>query len=58
MTCGAELRGEIAELRTELRAEIASVRNEMRALEQRMTIKLGSMMVVAIAIVTTLVKLL
>ena len=39
----------------ELRAEVGA---DMKALEQRMTIKLGSMLVVAIAIVSALVKLL
>ena len=58
----AELRTEMAQLRTELRADMSRLRAEvgadMKALEQRMTIKLGSMLVVAIAIVSALVKLL
>ena len=52
----------MAQLRTELRADMSRLRAEvgadMKALEQRMTIKLGSMLVVAIAIVSALVKLL
>jgi len=41
-----------------IRADIALLRQELIQLEQRMTIKLGSMMVVAVAVVAALVKLL
>ena len=46
----AELRAEIAVLRTEMRTEFAAVRAEMAAgfrdVEQRITIRLGGMLVV------------
>ena len=45
----AELRGEIREVRTELRAEI-------RDLEQRMTIKLGGLLVLALTLLTAINK--
>jgi hypothetical protein len=62
------LRTELKETESSLRAEIknvevsvntleVSLRSEMRELENRMTIKLGSMMVVAIGVTATLVKL-
>ncbi len=47
-----------ATLRKEIESEIASVRKEMQLLEQRLVIKLGAMLVVAIGVVATLVKLL
>ncbi len=43
---------------TNLRRDIDDVRRDMREMEQRMIIKMGSMMVVAIGIVAALVKLL
>lgn len=57
-----EFRGEIDVLRRELLGEVASLRketeNNLKLLEQRMTIKLGMMMVGAIAVMATLMKLL
>ena len=44
-----EVRGEIREVRTELRAEI-------RDLEQRMTIKLGGLLVLALTLLTAINK--
>jgi hypothetical protein len=38
--------------------EFAAVRKEMQLLEQRLIIKLGAMLVVAVGVVATLVKLL
>ena len=63
------LRGEIADLRsdlekveTSLRSDLgkveASLRGEMRELEQRMTIRLGGMMVVAVGIAAAAVRFL
>jgi len=43
---------------TSLRRDIDDVRRDMREMEQRMIIKMGSMMVVAIAVIAALVKLL
>lgn len=40
------------------KAGIADLRKEMQLLEQRLTIKLGTMLVVAVGIVATLVKIL
>ncbi|MCB2055484.1 MAG: hypothetical protein KDE35_14730 [Geminicoccaceae bacterium] len=53
-----ELRQEINELRQEARRDINELRHEMASLEQRMTIKLGGMMVVAVGVTAALVKLL
>ena len=53
-----ELRGDSASLRQELKADIASVRQDMKALELRMTIKLGTMLVGAAALHATLTRLL
>lgn len=52
------LKRDIAELDVRLRHELDLVRLEMRDLERRMTIKLGSLMVVAVSVVAVLVKLL
>ncbi len=54
----SELKADIADLRNELRTEIKGLRAEMQALEQRMTIRLGTMMVVAVGAVATLVRFL
>lgn len=43
---------------TDLRQEIALLKRDMQAMELRLTIKLGAMLVVAIGAVATLVKLL
>lgn len=40
------------------KVDIADLRKEMQLLEQRLTIKLGTMLVVAVGIVATLVKIL
>lgn len=40
------------------KVDIADLRKEMQLLEQRLTIKLGAMLVVAVGIVATLVKIL
>ena len=55
-TQGAELRGEIREVRTELRAESKAIRAELRELEQRMTIKLGGLLVLALTLLTAINK--
>jgi len=51
------LRTDMREIETALRTDIKLVRGEMRELEQRMTIKLGSMLVVAIGVFAAIVKL-
>lgn len=51
-----ELKAEIADLRNELRAETAGLHAEMRALEYRMTIKLGTIVSLAIGVAVTLAK--
>ena len=49
---------DIAELRTELKRDIAEVKRDIRESEQRITIRLGGMMAVAITLVAALIKLL
>ncbi|KJV07443.1 hypothetical protein VZ95_05895 [Elstera litoralis] len=53
-----ELKAEVAKLATkeELKYEIALVRADMRDLENRMTIKLGAMLVVMTGILLTAVR--
>ncbi|MBJ7262861.1 MAG: DUF1640 domain-containing protein [Burkholderiaceae bacterium] len=43
---------------TGVRHEISDVRNELKQLEQRMTIKLGSMLAIAVGLIAAIVKLL
>ena len=52
----ADLKDEIAALRTELKEDIAAVRADMQALELRMTLRLGGL-VVAATIVLALLQL-
>jgi hypothetical protein len=54
----AETRSEFAAIRFETKAEFAAVRSEIMLLEQRMTIKLGAMLAIAIGVVGTMVKIL
>jgi len=61
----ADLREEMAELRTDLQAVKTEIREsqvqnkaEMRELELRMTIKLGSMMIIGIGVLTAVIKFL
>ena len=49
-----ELKRDIEELRTELKRDIQEVRRDMKELEQRMTIKLGGVIVVTIGIIVAL----
>ena len=53
-----EMENGFAALRKEMENEFAAVRKEMQLLEQRLIIKLGAMLVVAVGVVATLVKLL
>lgn len=57
-----ELKADIEALRTELKTDIATLRADMqsgfRDLEQRMTIRLGTMLAAAIVLVGAMVKLL
>lgn len=50
------LRTEFQELRAEVRSDLQAFRHEMRELESRMTIRLGAMMISAIAIMQFLQK--
>ena len=49
---------DLAELGANLQRELAEIRRDMKELELRLTIRLGAMMVVAVGVVATLVKLL
>ena len=51
------LRGDLEKTETALRAELGVLRGQMRELEQRMTIRLGAMMVGAVALIVALIKL-
>ena len=53
----ASLRGDLETLRSELGKTETALRGEMRELEQRMTIRLGAMMVGAVALIVVLIKL-
>ena len=52
----AELKADIAASKSDLKAEIAAIRSDMQALEMRLTIKLGALMVVAVGVIATLMK--
>jgi broad specificity phosphatase PhoE len=54
----ARLRSEIADVAAEVREFEARFRSEIKESEHRMTIRLGAMMAVSIALVAALVKLL
>ena len=49
--------GETLATKADLEKTEASLRGEMRELEQRMTIRLGAMMVGAVALIVALIKL-
>ena len=49
---------DLAALRSEMTAEMAVLRGEMRELEQRMTVRLGTMLAAAVGIIVALDKLL
>ena len=51
-------KGDLRELKTDLLHEISDVRHELKQLEQRMTIKLGSMLAIAVGVIAAVVKLL
>ena len=51
------LRADLGALRGDLEKTEASLRGQMRELEHRMTIRLGAMMVGAVALIVALVKL-
>ncbi len=53
----ADLESTEAALRSDLEKTETSLRGEMRELEQRMTIRLGAMMVGAVALIVALIKL-
>jgi len=52
------LKRDLMDVETRLKTEIEDVRRDIRESEQRVIIKLGSMMVVAVGVVAALVKLL
>ncbi len=52
-----ELKADISGVRQEMRLEIKDVRNEIRELEYRLTIKLGTIVSVAIGVAVALTKL-
>jgi hypothetical protein len=52
----AELKAEIAELRAEFKAEIAVVRAEIELLRRDITMRLGSMIVVAVGILLAAIR--
>lgn len=52
-----ELRNEMIELRTELKGDMSELRHEIRELESRMVIKLGSLMVLSLGLLTAINKL-
>ncbi len=54
----AALRGGLEKTEAALRGEIGTLRGQMRELEQRMIIRLGAMMVGAVALIVALIKLL
>lgn len=51
-------RRDIDDVRRDMREMESNLRRDMREMEQRMIIKLGGLMVVAVGVVATLVKLL
>ena len=51
-------RHDLKELELSLKADMQMLRGDMQAMEYRMTIKLGGMMALSVAIVAALVKLL
>ena len=50
----ADVRSEIATVRTELKEDIAAVRADMQALELRMTLRLGGLVVAATIVLAAL----
>ena len=52
------IRHDLKELELSLKADMQMLRGDMQAMEYRMTIKLGGMMALSVAIVAALVKLL
>jgi len=52
----AELKAEIGDSRSELKAETSDIRAEMKLLEQRMTIKLGGMMIVGVGVLLAAIR--
>lgn len=51
-------KSDLKEVESALRGEISGLRGEMQVMEQRMTIKLGSMMMIGVGIIVALDKLL
>ena len=53
-----KLKQEISEVRTELKQDILEIRKDMEAMENRLLIKLGGMMIVGISVLAVLMKIL
>ena len=53
----AELKADITAARTDLERQIAEVRSDLRVLEHRMTIKLGGIVVAAMAVLGAFLRL-
>jgi hypothetical protein len=51
------LKGDIESLRNELRTEVKTLASCIRELDYKLTIKLGSMMVVGLGVIATLLRL-
>jgi len=54
----AETKADLQAVKTEIRESQAQTKAEMRELELRMTIKLGSMMIIGIGVLTAVIKFL
>ena len=52
----AEMKADLAETRAELKADLAELRSEVRLLEQRMTIKLGSIVFLAVGLLFAAIR--
>ena len=54
----AEVKRDIEELRAEVKRDIAEVKRDIKELEQRLTIRLGGMMIAGFGVIAALIKLL
>lgn len=52
----SELKAVLFEVRSDVKADIAAVKSDLKLLEQRMTIKLGGMMMVAVGILLAAIR--
>jgi DNA-binding transcriptional MerR regulator len=56
MDTQAASKADLVEAKTELKADIAELRSEMKLLEQRMTIKLGSIVFLAVGLLFAAIR--